>query len=278
MITAYKHVRVLLSLLKQYGIRNFVMSPGSRNMSIVKSVEDDPFFSCYSVVDERSAVYFAVGLSLELNAPVAVCSTSGQATRNYLPGLTEAYYRKVPILAITTDYDEVFTGQLNMQSVSQMEMPTDTANISVDVPLIKDGNDVQLVTRRINQALDALTRAGGGPAHINVRIDKHWIKGNDDLEMARKITRYMPQDQDWPEIGRRKVLLVVGQHRPFSSSQSLALEDFAEKHDVAIYVNHISNFAGTKSVHGNKPLSISASAELKPDLLITIADISGIIR
>lgn len=270
MITAYKHVRILLSLLKQYGIRHFVMSPGSRNMSIVKSVEDDPYFSCYSVVDERSAVYFAVGLSLELNVPVAVCSTSGQATRNYLPGLTEAYYRKVPILAITTDYDEVFTGQLNMQSVRQMEMPSDTASISVDAPLIKDGNDEQLVIRRINQALDALTRAGGGPAHINVRIDKHWIKGDDNLEMARKIMRYMPQDQHWPEIGRRKILLVVGQHRPFSSSQSLALENFAQKHDVAIYVNHISNFSGRKSVHGNKRLTTSASAELRPDLLITI--------
>ena len=103
MITDYKHVRILISLLKQYNIRHFVISPGSRNISIVKSVEDDSFFTCYSVVDERSAAYFAVGLSLEINAPVAITCTSAQATRNYIPGMTEAYYRKAPILAITTD-------------------------------------------------------------------------------------------------------------------------------------------------------------------------------
>ena len=189
MITAHKNVRILLSLLKQYNIRHFVLSPGSRNISIVKSIEDDPFFTCYSVVDERSAAYFAVGLSLENNSPVGLSCTSAQATRNYIPGLTEAFYRKAPVLAITSDYDENFIDQMNMQAIRQNSLPSDTYNVSVDIPVIKNTNDEYLATRKINQALDALTYNGGGPAHINIRIDSQWIKGADQLEPARKINR-----------------------------------------------------------------------------------------
>ncbi len=270
MITDYKHVRMLLSLLKQYNIKHIVVSPGSRNISIVKSVEDDPFFTCYSVVDERSAAYFAVGISLQVNAPVAITCTSAQATRNYMPGLTEAFYRKTPVLAITTDYDESFTGQLNMQSIKQMEMPSDTANVSVDIPIIKDMNDEYLVNRRLNLALDALTRNGGGPAHINVRINEHWKKGDDKLELARKITRYKPLDEEWPKINDKRILLVIGGHRPFSNKETVAIEAFANAHNVAIYVNHISNFNGLKTVHGNKLLTIGSFGNLLPELVISI--------
>lgn len=270
MIAEHKNVRILLSLLKQYHVRHFVISPGSRNISIVKSIEDDPFFTCYSVVDERSAAYFAVGLSLEVRSPVVITCTSAQATRNYIPGMTEAFYRKAPILAVTTDYDENFTGQLNMQSVRQMSVPADAANVSVDIPIIKDKNDEYLVIRRINEALDALTRNGGGPAHVNLRINQHWVRGNDVLEIARKITRYRPQDTEWPVIGKRKVLLVIGQRQNFTAAAVNAIEKFAEKHDVAIYVNHISNYNGGKSVHGNLRLSSGGFGQLLPDLVITI--------
>ena len=270
MISAHKNVRILLSLLKQYNVKHFVLSPGSRNISIVKSLEDDPYFKCYSVVDERSAAYFAIGLSLESRTPVGMVCTSAQATRNYIPGLTEAYYRKAPILAITTDYDENYIDQLNMQALRQMSIPTDSANISVDIPIIKDINDEYLVTRRINEALDSLFRSGGGPAHVNVRIDKHWLQGNNELETARKITRYTVQDKDWPTIGEKRVLLVIGQHHPFTQNETIALENFARKHNAAIYVNHISNYIGEKSVHGNICFVGGCEGLLVPELVISI--------
>jgi 2-succinyl-5-enolpyruvyl-6-hydroxy-3-cyclohexene-1-carboxylate synthase len=221
-------------------------------------------------VDERSAAYFAVGLSLELNEPVGMTCTSAQATRNYLPGMTEAYYRKTPILAITTDYDEVFTNQLNMQSLRQMSIPSDTNNVSVDVPVTKDKNDENLAIRNINFALDSLSRFGGGPAHINLRINQHWLKGDDELEVYRKITRYLPLTDNWPEIKNKTVLVVIGQHHPFSKREKKAIEDFANKYNVVIYVNHISNYNGAKSVHGNLRLSVGSFEQLCPDLLITI--------
>ena len=270
MIAAHKNVRILLSLLKQYNIKYFVISPGSRNMPIVKSVEDDPFFTCYSVVDERSAAYFAVGLSLEVCEPVAISCTSAQATRNYIPGMTEAFYRKAPILAITSDYDLSYIGQQNMQALVQMNMPSDACNVSVDVPIVKDGMDEQLAVRNVNLALDALTRSGGGPAHLNIRIAAHWERGEDELEPYRKITRYVATDLEWPELGSRKILLVIGQHHPMRGEDLEAIEAFAARYNVAIYVNHISNYNGLKSVHGNLRFKSAPIGELKPDLLITI--------
>jgi len=151
-----------------------------------------------------------------------------------------------------------------------MSIPSDAANVSVDIPVIKDQNDEFLATRRINEALDALTRNGGGPAHVNLRIYQHWVRGSDELETARKIMRYLPLDMGWPSIGKRKVLLVVGQHHPFSEPETRAIEGFAHKYDVAIYVNHISNYNGLKSVHGNIRLATGGLDNLRPDLLITI--------
>lgn len=239
-------------------------------MPFSKSVEDDPFFTCYSVVDERSAAYFAVGLSLEVGAPVAISCTSAQASRNYLPGMTEAFYRKAPLLAITADYDESFIGQQNMQALVQTSIPVDAAKLSVDLGIVKDAMDEQLVIRNVNRALDALTANGGGPAHINLRIGAHWERGDDELESYRKITRHTITDLEWPEIGQRKVLLVVGQHHPFSDDASAAISAFADKYNVAVYVNHISNYNGAYSVHGNLRLHAAPFGTLQPDLVITI--------
>ena len=95
-----ENIRIIVELLKQNNIRQIVISPGGTNIPFVKAVQDDNFFTCYSVVDERSAIYFAIGLYLQTGEIIATSCTSAQATRNYIPGLTEAYYKKVPILAI----------------------------------------------------------------------------------------------------------------------------------------------------------------------------------
>ena len=102
MYTIQENVRIVISLLKQHNIRQIVVSPGGTNIPVSQAVQEDPFFKCYSVPDERSALYFAIGVYLQTGEVVAVSCTSAQATRNYVPGLTEAFYKHAPILAITT--------------------------------------------------------------------------------------------------------------------------------------------------------------------------------
>ena len=83
MKTKIKQVQQIVSLLKQNNIRHFVLSPGTRHVAFVHIVEMDPFFRCYSIVDERSAAFFALGLSEALDEPVGFACTSATASCNY---------------------------------------------------------------------------------------------------------------------------------------------------------------------------------------------------
>ena len=122
MINNKKNVDIVVSLLKKHRIHHVVISPGGTNISFVKAVQDDTFFRCYSVVDERSAIYFAIGLYLQTGEIIATSCTSAQATRNYIPGLTEAFYKRVPILAITMSKHPRFTYQEYMQAPDQCSL------------------------------------------------------------------------------------------------------------------------------------------------------------
>ena len=245
MLAKYTNVRILVSLLKQYNVATLVISPGTKHLGLVKSVEDDPFFTCYSVIDERSAAYFATGLTLT-NGPVALLCTSAQATRNYIPGLTEAYYRGAPVLAITADYDESYVAY--PQVIDQLAYPHDAVHISVDLP---STSSQATLTLRVNQALDALSK---GPSHINIRMEGHWAEGPAELTPARKITRFAGK---WPTL-KSPALLVLGpgQHR-----NNGPMAAFVETNDVAVYTSHISNYYGPKSVRGG--------VKVPPDTIIT---------
>ena len=96
-----EHIQILIALMKAHKIKRIVVSPGATNICLVASLQNDPYFEMYSSVDERSAAYIACGLAAETGEPVALSCTGATASRNYIPGLTEAFYRKLPILAIT---------------------------------------------------------------------------------------------------------------------------------------------------------------------------------
>lgn len=90
------------------------------------SVQQDSFFEIYSCVDERSAAYMACGLAAEIMQPVVLSCTGATASRNYFPALTEAYYRKLPILAVTSTQEESKIGQLIPQVIDRSIQPADT--------------------------------------------------------------------------------------------------------------------------------------------------------
>lgn len=97
-----KNVQVLLALLKANNIKRVIASPGSTNVCIVASMQSDPYFEMYSCVDERSAAYMACGIAEETGEPVVLSCTGATSSRNYMPAMTEAFYRKLPIIAITS--------------------------------------------------------------------------------------------------------------------------------------------------------------------------------
>ena len=99
--TSARNIQIVIALMKSHGIKRVVTSPGATDLAINFSLQHDPYFELYSCIDERSAAYMACGMAAETGEPVAITCTGATSSRNYMPGLTEAFYRHLPILAIT---------------------------------------------------------------------------------------------------------------------------------------------------------------------------------
>ncbi len=278
MYTIQENVRIVIALLKQYNIHHIVISPGGTNIPISQAVQDDPFFHCYSIADERSAMYFAIGLHLQTGEVIATSCTSAQATRNYVPGLTEAFYKHTPILAITTAKLERFQYQDYMQAPDQCSLPKDAVKASYDLPPITDENTRMQVYHNAKEAILETTHRIPGPVQLNIRIvDKQQGMFEEvDLPRIRPLKRYMAWD-DWNdvEIADKKILIVVGEHRPFTKRQNEAIEKFCEGYNAVVYVNHLSNYHGSYSLSANLLISCGGFVHLKPDVLITIGGQTG---
>ena len=163
-----KNVQLMLALLKANHIKKVIVSPGATNVSLVASMQYDSYFELYSCVDERSAAYMACGMAVESGEIVVLSCTGATSSRNYLPGLTEAYYRHIPILAITSSMPTVNVGHLFPQCTDRSTPPVDTVRASYCIESIKDSTDEWDRTVKINMAISELTRNGGGPVHINL--------------------------------------------------------------------------------------------------------------
>lgn len=271
-----KNIEMVAQLLKEHGIKHLIISPGGTNVPLVKIVQKDQFFSCYSIVDERSAVYFAIGVYLQTGEPVAMICTSAQATRNYIPGLTEAFYKKVPILAITMEKHPRFKYQEYMQAPDQTSLPTDSVKKSYELPFVRDINDVYHSRRIINEAILELTHHGLGPVQLCIP----WLDFKiAEIEPTRPlIKRVSSSDIKNLNIHGKKILVVIGEHRPFSEKEKQAINYFCQNTDTVVYVNHLSNFSNQFSVNANLLLSSINDKDfekIKPDILITIGGQTG---
>lgn len=278
MYTIQENVRIVVSLLKQYHIKYLVLNPGGTNIPLVHAVQNDPFFTCYSVPDERSAMYFAIGLYLQTGEVIATSCTSAQATRNYIPGLTEAFYKHAPILAITTSKLERFQYQDYMQAPDQCSLPKDAVKKTYDLPPVTDENTRVQCYHNAKEAILELTHRNPGPVQLNIRIvDKQQGKFEEvELPSVKPLKRYMAWDQ-WEDVdfNAKKVLIVIGEHRPFTDRQQTAIDSFCRSYNAAVYVNHLSNFNGEYSIQANLLVSSGGLKLLQPDILITIGGQTG---
>lgn len=271
-----ENINIVVDVLKKHRINQVVISPGGTNIPFIKAIQDDEYFVCYSVVDERSAIYFAIGLYLQLRKPIVTLCTSAQATRNYIPGLTEAFYKRVPILAISMEKHPRFKYQEYMQAPDQTSLPNDAVKKSYELPFISDINDIYHSIRVANEAILELDRNGFGPVQLCIP----WLDFPlaDIKPLTKCINRYTQVDFENLGIDNKKVLLVIGEHLPFTDIEKKAINNFCAAFNVAIYTNHLSNFSNEFSINGNLFLSVATDDELKeiwPDVLISIGGQTG---
>lgn len=122
MYTDKKNILQLVALLEAHGITKVVLCPGSRNAPIVHTLSNHPGFTCYAMTDERSAGYFAIGLTLNGGKPAAICCTSGTALLNLHPAVAEAFYQNVPLVVISADRPVAWIGQMDGQTLPQPDV------------------------------------------------------------------------------------------------------------------------------------------------------------
>lgn len=269
---------MLIAILKANGIRKVVASAGSKHMNVLMCVQQDPYFEVYSEVDERNAAYMACGLAAESGEPVVITCTGATAPRNYLPGLSEAYYRKLPILAITCSQDMNVFDNLSPQFVNNSIQPIDAVKYSVHIPVIKDKNDEWDVNLKLNRAVSELFRHGRGPVHINLTTDYLAdFYGVQKLPETRIIRRYCLENQ-LPEMPKNKrIAITVGAHPIWDEKSIAAVDRFCSVYNAIVLCDHSSNYHGKYRVFA----ALAASQEklntkiFDIDLLIHIGEQSG---
>lgn len=274
--TSERNAQILIALMKRHGIKKVVVSPGTTNVTFVASIQQDSFFEIYSSVDERSAAYIACGMAAESGEAVALSCTGATASRNYIPGLTEAYYRKIPVLAITSTQPSIRIGQNIPQVIDRREQLNDITKLSIQVPTVHDSEEAWGINVAINTALLELKRHGGGPVHINLTTEYDTDFSTKSLPEERVIDR-VTIGQNLPKLVGERIGVFVGAHKKWDASLTDAVNKFCEAYNAVVFCDHTSNYEGPYKVLADLVCSQDQydSPLCKLDVLIHIGDISG---
>ena len=274
---------ILMNLLSKFGVAKLVLSSGSRNIPFVSAVETDPRFECYSVVDERNAAFFALGMSQQLNEPVAIACTSGTAASNYLSGVTEAFYSHIPLIVLTFDRSPYLLHQIETQKIDQPSIFQSVVKKSVTLPLIKDEDDIWYCQRLINEALIAMHQHQDGPVHINIPLigDQNRLVSesvNKDTINNVNYIDYIAQDNVEKfkiyanALDGKKALVIMGQTIPLDDRTQTAIRQFCHLYHIPVLADNLSNFRCDEMIFAEgvgKALNSKTVANYVPDIIIS---------
>ena len=270
------NAQLIVSLLKSHGISKVVASPGVTDMAVVGSMQIDPFFEMYSCVDERGAAYMACGLASESQQPVAIVCTEATASRNYMPALTEAFYRQLPIVVLTGTHSRRNTGHLFTQSIDRTNTPNDIVRCSVFLDEIKDDSDRKHNAFECSRALLELNHHGSGPVHVNFVANGAKGFTTKTLPAIPSLKRYV-SNKMLPEIPSGKIVIFSGSSMYMSKEEVEAIDSFCACYDSVVLCDHTSGYHGSYSVCSSLICSQyhHKTAASNADLLIHIGEVSG---
>lgn len=218
---------ILVAMLVNHGVKEAVISPGSRNAPMVVALSRCPSIKTTVVVDERSAAFIALGKSAISASPVALLCTSGTAVLNYAPAVAEAYYRQIPLIVISADRPMEWIDQDDSQTLRQYEALAHYVKRSYNVPAdCREDNMQWYVNRVANDALICAVSGRKAPVHINLQLDEPLNGMTSKMPerwLSRTITQVspasvLPESEKMSLAGRiakaSGVLVIAGFHDP----------------------------------------------------------------
>lgn len=281
MYSSVKNVQILISLLKQHNIKYFVNSPGSRNTPLVHSIENDPDFTCFSIVDERSAAFFALGLSEALDEPVCVTCTAATATCNYAPAMKEAYERNIQLVALTADRERYELFQMKEQLINQVNMYNEFVKYAIDVPEVKNLDDELYANRIINEALLELNHNGKGPIQINYSV-VDWGKFSvENIPKQRVISRIEKEEINSEELKKKlenksRIIFYIGMDISKNDELTQLLNIVEKQYNCVVLCDNYSNIDGEHFINASvlgECITRNEIDKMIPDLVITIGTV-----
>jgi 2-succinyl-5-enolpyruvyl-6-hydroxy-3-cyclohexene-1-carboxylate synthase len=164
----YLALRAFVDELARCGLREACTSPGSRSTPLVLTLAADERLRSTSIIDERSAGFFALGLAKASGRPVALACTSGTAAANYAPAVHEAHEARVPLLVLTADRPPELRQIGAGQTIDQVKLYGTAAKWYFEVDAAPASAERmrwvrQLACRAYWTALDGRP----GPVHLN---------------------------------------------------------------------------------------------------------------
>lgn len=298
--------QTIVQLCKAKGIKHIVLSPGSRNAPLTIGFTHDDYFKCYSIVDERSAAFFALGIAQQIQEPVAVVCTSGSALLNYYPAVAEAFYSDISLVVLSADRPKYLIGIGDGQTINQKDVFENhimySTNLKQDI--IEESNDTEEELQIFKSIENKLEKYLGlqktlqkqneeeintainiaivqkGPVHINIPLDEPLYDMVDILDVnpenihAEIPTISIDNIEEFADIwtGSKRKMVLVGVNQPNTVEQQY-LDNLANDESVVVFtettsnLHHDSFFPSIDKVIA--PLTDGEFKTLQPDVLLT---------
>ncbi|GEM55115.1 2-succinyl-5-enolpyruvyl-6-hydroxy-3-cyclohexene-1-carboxylic-acid synthase [Flavobacterium branchiophilum NBRC 15030 = ATCC 35035] len=266
---------IQICLLKE--VKHIVISPGSRNAPLTIGFVNHPFFSCYSIVDERSAAFFALGMAQQLQEPVVLVCTSGSALLNYYPAIAEAYYSQIPLIVISADrpVDKIDIG--DGQTIRQHHVFSNHILESHTLSEIDSEQNHKTIALSIQKALQYK-----GPVHLNAPFEEPLYETVPSSTLKINLLENEPQtfednNINWENFRKiwndsSKKLLLVGSENPHVVDQHWTPIVAADPSIVVLTECnsnwHHPDFISNIDTHIT-PFDDTAMADFQPQLLLT---------
>ncbi len=295
----YNFLCVLSQISFLHGLKNVILSPGSRVAPLAITFNRHPHIKTYTLSDERAAAYTALGMAQQLVAEhieknnaltvplVGMACTSGTAALNYAPAIAEAFYLQIPLVVFTADRPAEWIDQADNQAIRQENLYGKHVKAAYHIPTDLSHPDALWYAERvINEALLIAKKPPYGPVHINLPFREPFYPKSDTVFEFPKKPRWiqmLPSQinlekntwqkllNDWEQYERK--LILVGQGF-FDENLLKSLKHLQQDYKVVIVADIIANTAAlAESIQHQDIFLINPNATfletLKPDLLIT---------
>ena len=265
----------VIEICRLQGIKHIIISPGSRNAPLTIGFSNNPNFKCYSIVDERCAAFFALGIAQQLREPTAVVCTSGSALLNYYPAVSEAFYSQIPLIVISADrpHDKIDIG--DGQTIRQENVYANHILFSANLTENESTENDFLIQKAIT-----ISKTEKGPVHINVPFEEPLYETEDICSVNPKIEnldttfQFETINEETVSVWNqaKKKLILVGELFPKTISAEI-ISALASDESVVVFTEKTSNFCHENFVSNIDtiitPFNEDDFKNLQPDLLVT---------